>query len=214
LSLPQPGPRSLFDLAGLWDFRFEGPTARLEGAGRQIRVPGIWQTQFRELRNAPGTGFYRRRIQIPETWAGLNIVLVMEGVFHEATVLIDERPIATNGNGWTEFEIDLTTFLNGVETLALGVDAHVPDDRFSERRGFSQTLAGKQDWYGLQGGIWRAARLEARKALHLKTIAVQTSTDLESHHVKVRGSDPSRRLHRFASRLCAWERSFRNRNIR
>jgi beta-galactosidase/beta-glucuronidase len=111
----------------------------------------------------------------------------MEGVFHEATVLIDERPIATNGNGWTEFEIDLTTFLNGVETLALGVDAHAPDDRFSERRGFSQTLAGKQDWYGLQGGIWKAARLEARKALHLKTIAVQTSTDLESHHVKVRG---------------------------
>jgi beta-galactosidase/beta-glucuronidase len=129
LSPTHPGQRGTLDLAGSWDFRFEGPTARLEGEERQIQVPGIWQTQFRELRNASGTGHYRRRIEIPEGWAGLNIVLVMEGVFHETSVLVDGNPVASNGNGWTEFEVDLTTVLSGAKAFTLGVDAHVPDDR-------------------------------------------------------------------------------------
>jgi hypothetical protein len=46
----------------------------------------------------------------------------------------------------------------------LGVDARVPDDRNGGR--FSQSLVGKQDWYGVQGGIWKAANLEGRDPIH------------------------------------------------
>ena len=181
-------PRHVLGLDGLWDFRFEGPTARLAGERHSIRVPGIWQTQFPELRNAQGAGHYVRQIELPAGWAGKNVVLVMEGVFHETTILVDEKSVATNGNGWTEIEVDLTEVLEGAKTFALGVIARVPDDRDYQRSSFGQSLAAKQDWYGIHGGVWKPARLEGRNPLHLKGVAVEASTDLRSHGVSVKGA--------------------------
>ena len=84
------GRRATLSLDGLWDFEFEGPAARLSGKGHTIRSPGIWQTQFPALRNAQGTGRHRRGVQVPPGWAGKRVVLVMEGVFHESVILVDE----------------------------------------------------------------------------------------------------------------------------
>ncbi len=67
----------------------------------------------------------------------------------------------------------------------LGVDARVPDDRGGGR--FSQSLAGKQDWYGVQGGIWKSARLEARDSIHFATVSITTSFDLETGVVSISG---------------------------
>ena len=67
----------------------------------------------------------------------------------------------------------------------LGVDARVPDDRNGGR--FSQSLAGKQDWYGVQGGIWKSARLEARDPIHIAKAHVRTSFDLKTGVVSVSG---------------------------
>lgn len=105
------GHRATLSLDGLWDFEFEGPTSRLGGEGHTIRTPGIWQTQFPALRNAQGSGRYRRRVQIPADCADKSIHLIMEGVFHESVILVDEAPVAVHGDGWTPIEIDLTDVL-------------------------------------------------------------------------------------------------------
>jgi hypothetical protein len=180
--------RRILDLGGLWDFRFEGPVARLEGEGRTIRVPGIWQTQFPELRNAQGAGRYARKIELPEDWAGARVVLVMEGVFHEAAILVNDKRVAAHGDGWTDISVDLTEALSGARHFTLGVEARVPDDRDPARGGFGATLAGKQDWYGIHGGIWKPARLEARSPLHFASLAVEVSTDLSRHEARVTGA--------------------------
>jgi Glycosyl hydrolases family 2/Glycosyl hydrolases family 2, sugar binding domain len=180
------GRRAALTLDGLWDFEFEGPTARLGGAGNTIRSPGIWQAQFPALRNAQGTGRYRRGVQIPPGWKGKSIVLVMEGVFHESVILVDEVAVAVHGDGWTPIEVDLTDPLDGKTSFVLGVDARVPDDRNSGR--FSQSLAGKQDWYGVQGGIWKPARIEARDPVHLGDLAVRCGYDLARGTVVVKGT--------------------------
>src|SRR6202021_942508 len=75
--------------------------------------------------------------------------------------------------------------LAGKTSFALGVDARAPDDRNGGR--FSQSLAAKQDWYGVQGGIWKSARLEAREAVHIAKAHVQTSFDLKTGTVSVSG---------------------------
>jgi hypothetical protein len=177
--------RAWLTLDGLWDFSFEGPTARLAGDGHAIRSPGIWQTQFPALQNAHGTGRYRRRIEIPREWTGQRIVLVMEGLFHEAVILVDDTLVATHGDGWTPIEVDLSDALDGKTSFVLGVDARTPDDRDGGR--FSRSLAGKQDWYGVQGGIWKPARLEARDPLHLSEVEVQSCYDLATGTVTVIG---------------------------
>ena len=186
--MPAAHPRRVISLDGLWDFRFEGPTARLRGDRRSIRVPGIWQTQFPELRNAQGTGHYVRQIEIPADWAGESVVVVLEGVFHEATVLVDGKPVGANRNGWTEIEVLLTDIASGAETFTLGVTARAPDDRDYAHGSFGQSLAAKQDWYGIHGGIWKSVRLEARNRLHLEGVAIEASTDLRSHGVRVKGA--------------------------
>ena len=142
------GRRPTLTLDGLWDFEFEGPTAWLDGEGHTIRTPGIWQTQFPSLRNAQGTGRYRRRVQIPADWADKSIHLILEGIFHESVILVDDAAVAVHGDGWTPIEIDLTQTLAGKTSFVLGVDARVPDDRNGGR--FSQSLAG-------QAGLVRSA---------------------------------------------------------
>jgi Glycosyl hydrolases family 2/Glycosyl hydrolases family 2, sugar binding domain len=179
------GHRPTLTLDGLWDFEFEGPTARLDGEGHTIRTPGIWQTQFPALRNAQGVGRYRRRVQVPPDWADKSIHLLMEGVFHESVILVDDVAVAVHGDGWTPVEIDLTRALAGKTAFVLGVDARVPDDRNGGR--FSQSLAAKQDWYGVQGGIWKPARFEARDPIHIATLHVRTSFDLKTGFLSVSG---------------------------
>jgi hypothetical protein len=179
------GRRPMLTLDGLWDFEFEGPAARLEGEGHMIRTPGIWQTQFPALRNAQGMGCYRRGVQIPADWADKGIHLIMEGIFHESVILVDDEAIAVHGDGWTPIEVDLTRALVGKTSFVLGVDARVPDDRNGGR--FSQSLAAKQDWYGVQGGIWKSGRLEARDPIHIAKARVQTSFDLKTGVVSVSG---------------------------
>ncbi len=138
------------------------------------------------LRGAQGTGRYRQGVHIPPGWAGKRIVLVMEGVFHETVVLVDEVAVAVHGDGWTPIEVDLTDALDGRTSFMLGVDARAPDDRNGGR--FSQSLAGKQDWYGVQGGIWKPARLEARDPVHLGELQVQSAYDLARGTVLVKGT--------------------------
>src|SRR5208283_6104852 len=137
------------------------------------------------LRNAQGTGRYRRDVQIPPDWVRKRIVMVMDGVFHESVILVDEVAVAVHGDGWTPIEVDLTDALDGKTSFVLGVDARVPDDRNGGR--FSQSLAGKQDWYGVQGGIWKPARIEARDPVHIRELAVPTSYDLADGAVVAKG---------------------------
>ncbi len=110
----------------------------------------------------------------------------MEGVFHESVILIDEVAVAVHGDGWTPIEVDLTDALDGKTSFVLGVDARVPDDRSGGR--FSQSLAGKQDWYGVQGGIWKPTRIEARDPVHLSDLAVRCGCDLARGTVVVKGT--------------------------
>src|SRR5208337_4261752 len=106
---PSDSPmRPSLSLDGFWDFSFESPGARLSGEGHRIGSPGTWQSQFAELRNAQGTGRYRRTIDIPPDWARRSVILVMEGVFHQSVILVDDVPVAVHGDGWTPIEVDLT----------------------------------------------------------------------------------------------------------
>ncbi len=185
------GPATL-DLGGLWRFAFTGPTAQLDD--QRIRVPGIWQSQFEDLRNATGTGVYRRRVDLPPSWSTRRLHLVFDGIFHHARVRIDGREVGRHDNPWTPFEIDITdtAVRDGFD---LEVEVTVPDDADYADGGFGAALHGKQDWYGIQGGIWREVRIEARDQMHLQDLAVACTADRHKRAVTVRGclSQPARK---------------------
>jgi hypothetical protein len=185
---PTPTEIAMIDtlsLDGFWDFAFEGPTIRAEAA--RVRSPGIWQTQLPQTRNASGVGRYRRPVEIPAEWRGRSIHLVLEGVFHESVVLVDGVEIARHGDGWTTLDVDLTAALAGKSEFILGIDATLPDERGLGAAALGETLAAKQDWYGLQGGVWKPARLEARAPLHIAQCALDTRCEGARGIVRARG---------------------------
>ena len=179
----KPHARPALSLDGAWSFTFKGPTARLAQEPVEIRSPGVWQAQFPALRNACGTGRYQRRVDVPKDWRGRAVILTLEGVFHSARVFVDGRLVGTHDNAWTACEFDLTAAIGVAATFELVIEAHVPDDRDVSRESFGETLAAKQDWYGIQGGIWKSARIEARAINHLRRVVVQTLGE----SVQVRG---------------------------
>lgn len=178
---PRSHTRPTLSLDGTWKFSFDGGAPV---AGAEIIVPGIWQARFPALRNARGTGTYSTTVTVPPYWAGKKVFVVFGGVFHHASVRVDGRLVASHANGWTPFEVDVS---DAGSSFRLDVTATLPDDHDYEGGGFSPLLHGKQDWYGLQGGIWKSVRLEARDPLHATSLAVRTSTDLTRHSAFVSG---------------------------
>ena len=188
-TLPQQkGSRQAMTLDGVWDFSYAGTGAELDGEGHTIQVPGVWQAQFQHLRNSIGTGTYRRSVTIPSTCAGSRLFLIFEGIFHHATIAIDGKVIAAHRNAWTPIEIEVSDLVSAKATFDLEVKASVPDDRNYQTDGMSTALLGKQDWYGLQGGIWKSVRLEARHSRHIAKISVRAETDLVTHLINVSGN--------------------------
>lgn len=181
--------RQQLSLDGVWQFTHAAQGDAAFGPARQITVPGIWQAQFADLRNSTGVGRYARQVDVPADWAGRRLVLVLLGVFHLARVRIDGRQVAEHRNAWTRLEVDITEALAGKSSFALEVEAGVPNDRhYQDGEWLGQLLHGKQDWYGLQGGIWKSVRLEARAPQHVATLGVRAETDLASHRVVVEGA--------------------------
>src|SRR5690606_8216437 len=115
---------------------------------------------------------------------GKRAAPVFEGVFHETTIAINGEIVARHDNAWTPIEVDVTRF---GPRFILTVTARVPDERNYAERGLGVMLHGKQDWYGLQGGIWKSVRLEAREPLPLAGLAVAPDPDLTTHAVTVGG---------------------------
>ena len=175
--------RRVISLDGVWDFSFEGVAASLRGL--KMPVPGIWQAHHPALRNSQGTGTYQREVGVPELDDGQRLVLVFDGVFHLTTVAIDGADVATHRNAWIPFEVDITDRVHGRQKFALRVTATVPDDTAYAESGLGTMLHGKQDWYGLQGGIWKSVRLEVREAAHFKRITISGETNLVDHSVAI-----------------------------
>ena len=139
---------------------------RRGSAARAIRSarPGSGRPNFRRCATRREPDAIGAASKSRADWADKSIVLVMEGVFHESVILVDEAPVAVHGDGWTPIEIDLTRRARRQDLVRARRRCAGPDDRNGGR--FSQSLAAKQDWYGVQGGIWKSARLEARDPVH------------------------------------------------
>ncbi|WP_418213808.1 glycoside hydrolase family 2 TIM barrel-domain containing protein [Bacteroides difficilis] len=71
-----------------------------------------------------GIGLYRKEFTIPSSYKGKNVSILFDGVYHNATIYLNEKKIGNHRYGYTSFEIDLTDHLNygGMNTLLVHVD--------------------------------------------------------------------------------------------
>src|SRR5262245_24358186 len=92
-------PRLRLSLDGTWDFKLEGT-----GAWRATVVPGPWQAQFADLRDASGRAEYRRRFALPPEWRGREVVIRFGAVNYFCRARLNGMPIGEHEGGYLPFE--------------------------------------------------------------------------------------------------------------
>ena len=112
--------RTMVDLGGVWEFRFQG-----DEKWQTIAVPASYNDQDPDprFRNYAGTVEYRRQITVPRAWKDLRVCLRFDAVAHNARVLLNGREIAKHRGGFLPFEVELEGLLASGETAELTVEA-------------------------------------------------------------------------------------------
>ena len=105
-----------------------------------------------------GIGWYRRGFKLDPSDRGKHLELQFDGVATHCTVWFNGVPVHRNWNGYTSFDIDITTLAkygDATNTIAVRVDA-----------------ADMEGWWYEGGGIYRHTWLVKRSPVHIVTDGV------------------------------------------
>ena len=125
---------------------------------------------------------YRRKLVIPDEYAGKKLLLRFDGAGHIADVFINGKPAATHRCGYTAFTVDITDLVSvGENTLTVRLDA--------TENGAVPPFGFVID-YLTYGGLYREVWLEVRPQTYIEDVFVQTP-DLSTVKVipKLNGPD-------------------------
>ena len=145
------------------------PESKLSGVGYTDFINNIW---------------YHRQIQMPQEWAGRNVMLNFQAVYYNSEVYVDGRLAGRHFGGSTGFAVDVTRFLKDGKAHDLVVHA------YSDTRTLKQS-AGKQNvrysqfecMYTRTTGIWQTVWMEPVAPKGLKN--AQVITDIDQSQVVV-----------------------------
>ncbi len=197
-------PRIGLTLDGVWDFWWD-PKQTLTpqtlddaGAPRAITVPGPWQAQFDDLRDATGMAWYRTIFSLDERFRSTDAPPISTYILHIGAadyytrVYLNGQFVGAHEGGYLPFELTLddALCLDGenelvVQVLDPGTDAD------SREFPFSEIPHGKQSWYGPVGGIWQSVSLEARHRTHFTHLHVTPHVEREEAEVRAVLNEPA-----------------------
>jgi hypothetical protein len=104
-----------------------------------------------------GYGWYRRHFDVPASWDGRRIFLEFDGVFQEAKVFVNGRPVGVHRGGYTGFSVEITPATHqGDNILAVSVNNL-----------WNAQLAPRAGEHVFSGGIYRDVRLVVANPLHV-----------------------------------------------
>ena len=193
--------RSVRDLSGVWDFRFNA-----NEPWQPIAVPASYNDQSPdpEFRRHYGMAYYRTTFTVPE---GARRVLRFDAVTHNAVVRLNGQEIVTHRGGFLPFEADITALAKPGDTVTLEVEV---DNRIghgtlpvgneggtaffgSDNAGIPAVEAGKarQQMQGVNlpnfdffnyAGITRPVRLYTTPAAYIRDITLVAGADGKLHY--------------------------------
>ena len=146
------------------------PESKLSGIGTQEPMEVVW---------------YRRRLRVPDEWAGQRLLLHFQAVDHDATVWVAGREVARHRGGWTPFTADLG--VPNARELTVVVRARDPSSGSQAR--------GKQLGYARTAtGIWQTVWLEPVAETYMLRPRITPDVSEGVLHVEVGLRGPTRGL--------------------
>lgn len=90
-----------------------------------VSLPHTWNTDAYTHKNYyKGIGWYRKQIQLPQSWSNKQLFLKFEAASKAATVYINGQLIGEHRGGYTAFTFDITPYcsFSSANTIAVCVD--------------------------------------------------------------------------------------------
>ena len=185
-------------LNGEWDFIIDnsvtGEFHDYKGAyefDKKIIVPFCPESELSGIGNVDFMNcvWYKRLVEIPESWSGKRIILHIGACDWEARVFVNGKKVGAHRGGYTPFAFDITDSVADGKAL-IAIEAL--DDIRSGRQ-----IAGKQSVeYASKGckytrttGIWQTVWLEACDAAHIKSFSVDSDIEAPSASFNISVSD-------------------------
>ena len=190
--------RKTLNLDGVWNFAtdpgnrgeaekwFEPaaklPTMPLPGyaptANGTIQVPGIWDNQGygvetdKVRHNFVGKGWYKRQVEIPQSWAGRLAFFAITGVSRYSKVWINEQFLGEHIGYLSVQEYDVTPYVAPGKTATITIQVDSKQRWEVDSMFGASSLADYMEvaW----GGIWGHVFLEARSDCFLSDLFVQS----------------------------------------
>jgi len=169
------------NLNGIWKFTFNERLAAnaiqqniISGFDANIQVPFGWGSKLSGVEDKADKAWYAREINVPESWEGKRIFMVIGAAEWDTQAWINGRALGKHQGGYTPFEFEITEYIQFGQSQNIIISADdTPDD---------QRLEGKQA-YGNVRGIWQTVYLEARGNNFIDF--VHFSPDIDRSIVKV-----------------------------
>ncbi|MDQ6469682.1 beta-galactosidase GalA [Flavobacterium sp. LHD-80] len=165
----------------------DGPAAKDfdDRAWRKLDLPHDWavEQEFSEKGSfshgfkTAGKGFpeksigwYRKKINIPETDKGKIISLKFDGVFRNSKVFFNGYYLGTEESGYNGFEYDITAYVNygGENTIVVRADASI-----------------EEGWFYEGAGIYRHVYLQKTNPIHIKTNGTYITSETKNNDATI-----------------------------
>ena len=112
---------SKFDLNRDWQFSRVGVTAIVVNLPHDAMRTELRQAQSRNGVQSgyfPGGKYtYWRSVEIDHSWLSKRIELLFEGVYRNATIIVNGKIAAFHAYGYTEFKVDISMFITAGENI-------------------------------------------------------------------------------------------------
>ncbi|AWK05498.1 beta-galactosidase [Flavobacterium crocinum] len=165
----------------------DGPAAKDfdDRAWRKLDLPHDWAVEqpFSESasfshgfkaagKNYPekSIGWYRKKINIPESDLGKIISIKFDGVFRNSKVFFNGFYLGTEQSGYNGFEYDVTAYVNygGENTIVVRADASM-----------------EEGWFYEGAGIYRHVYLQKTNPIHVKANGTYVTSELKNNDAEI-----------------------------
>lgn len=178
------------NLNGQWRFRFDSANAgeragwyRAALAGpRPITVPFSWGAPLSGVPDAADIGWYERTVQVPRSWRGRRVFLVVGASDWRTSAWLDGAKLGDHQGGYTPFSMEITSLVKSGAAQRLTMRVDDSPHPFK--------LEGKQG-YGKARGMWQTVYLEARGTDPLELLHFTSDIDRGAVSVRAQLAEPA-----------------------